>query len=405
MDYIAICKAFYAATGIPVVLMRCRKTGDFEYGEAIGEVLFSSLEYVTAIPAKKAWTVFYDLRNPVFCRLTPDIEYGFLRIEGTELAIAVGPMFSIPVTDELIQKYILDAETPIQYREQIGEILNSIPVVSHSRYAWLLAFLNMVINRQGFDVEMVYDVTGLQPETMLRRAVEDRQKRLETETLHTSYRAEQQLYAVIREGDLSRLDKFLSVTVGSYKEGRMASSPLRHAKNIFITSIARLVFLSAIPGGMDAEQAQQLMDVYIQECEQLSTIEAVQMLQYSMVRDFTIRIGKAKLPEGISVEVHAAAEFIRCHINTSITVADVAAHVGRSASHMIHRFKDEMNCTIGEYISQCRLEEAASLLRHSDKSLADISSYLCFSSQPYFQNVFKKKYGVTPMQYRKRSIK
>lgn len=29
-------------------------------------------------------------------------------------------------------------------------------------------------------------------------------------------------------------------------------------------------------------------------------------------------------------------------------------------------------------------------------TLAEISSYLCFSSQSYFQNVFKKEYGVTP---------
>lgn len=34
-------------------------------------------------------------------------------------------------------------------------------------------------------------------------------------------------------------------------------------------------------------------------------------------------------------------------------------------------------------------------------TLAEISSYLCFSSQSYFQNVFKKEYGVTPMQYRR----
>lgn len=51
-----------------------------------------------------------------------------------------------------------------------------------------------------------------------------------------------------------------------------------------------------------------------------------------------------------------------------------------------------------------KLEEAKSLLTYSDKSLGEISSYLSFSSQSYFQNVFKKKYGITPLQYRNRSL-
>ena len=51
------------------------------------------------------------------------------------------------------------------------------------------------------------------------------------------------------------------------------------------------------------------------------------------------------------------------------------------------------------------LEEAKSLLTYSDKTLSEISNYLCFSSQAYFQTVFKKKYGLTPKQYRNQTHK
>lgn len=56
--------------------------------------------------------------------------------------------------------------------------------------------------------------------------------------------------------------------------------------------------------------------------------------------------------------------------------------------------------SVNDYITLRRMKEAASLLRYTDKSLGEISSYLCFSSQSYFQNVFKKHYGITPLQYR-----
>jgi AraC-like DNA-binding protein len=72
---------------------------------------------------------------------------------------------------------------------------------------------------------------------------------------------------------------------------------------------------------------------------------------------------------------------------------------------MMRRFREELGIHIGTFITRCKLEEAKILLTYSDKSLADISNYFCFSSQSYFQNVFKKQYGITPMQYRKNTQK
>ena len=64
-----------------------------------------------------------------------------------------------------------------------------------------------------------------------------------------------------------------------------------------------------------------------------------------------------------------------------------------------------MGFTIGSFITRCKLEEAKSLLTYSEKSLAEISNYLCFSSQPHFQSLFKKQYHMTPLEYRKKSQK
>jgi AraC-like DNA-binding protein len=47
------------------------------------------------------------------------------------------------------------------------------------------------------------------------------------------------------------------------------------------------------------------------------------------------------------------------------------------------------------------MAEACDLLTYSHTPLSEISAYLGFSSQSYFQNVFKKQFGMTPMQYRK----
>jgi len=88
-----------------------------------------------------------------------------------------------------------------------------------------------------------------------------------------------------------------------------------------------------------------------------------------------------------------------------IQIQDVANNIYRSKSYVITNFKKELGINVGAYITRCKLEEAKNLLAFTDKSLAEISDYLCYSSQSYFQNSFKKKYKVTPLQYRRNQQK
>ena len=116
--------------------------------------------------------------------------------------------------------------------------------------------------------------------------------------------------------------------------------------------------------------------------------------------EFCRLAGKNKIPKGLSSDVFTAMSYIRGHVDSAISVQDVADATHRSPSFITQQFRKELGITPGAFISRCKLEEAKSLLLFSDKSLAEISSHLCYSSQGYFQNVFKKKFGMTPLQYR-----
>ena len=53
----------------------------------------------------------------------------------------------------------------------------------------------------------------------------------------------------------------------------------------------------------------------------------------------------------------------------------------------MRRFKAETGMRVGDYITKCKLEEACDLLVYGERTLAEISAYLGYSSQSYFQNV------------------
>ena len=99
------------------------------------------------------------------------------------------------------------------------------------------------------------------------------------------------------------MQNFLKNNTLQLEEGRLAKTPIRHAKNLFIVTAIKTAVLGAIPGGVDIEKTYQLLDLYIQECEALQSLEKIQALQYSMILDFCQQAGETKIPAGISREV------------------------------------------------------------------------------------------------------
>ena len=67
---------------------------------------------------------------------------------------------------------------------------------------------------------------------------------------------------------------------------------------------------------------------------------------------------------------------------------------------LCERFHHETSVTINDFIVELKIEEAKRLLLLTDKPIAQISEYLGFSSQSYFQNVFRKMTGLTPNTFR-----
>ena len=69
-------------------------------------------------------------------------------------------------------------------------------------------------------------------------------------------------------------------------------------------------------------------------------------------------------------------------------------------SDMGYMFVDETGRTITEYIKEQKLEAAAYQLKHTNETSAAITRIFQFSSESYFIQIFKKKYGITPREFR-----
>lgn len=94
-------------------------------------------------------------------------------------------------------------------------------------------------------------------------------------------------------------------------------------------------------------------------------------------------------------------KYISAHVTEKISTTEIAENLGISRGYLSTRFKDVIGVSVTDYINAQKIREAKQLLKFSDKSLVAISNYLSFSSQSYFQNVFKSFTGKTPTEFRK----
>lgn len=94
-------------------------------------------------------------------------------------------------------------------------------------------------------------------------------------------------------------------------------------------------------------------------------------------------------------------KYIEDNLDNEITIKDLCDefHVARGTLFAI--FKLEFNDTIGKFILKKRIEKAQTLLATTETSINDIAVAAGFSDHNYFTRIFKKKTGLTPVQYRK----
>ncbi len=68
---------------------------------------------------------------------------------------------------------------------------------------------------------------------------------------------------------------------------------------------------------------------------------------------------------------------------------------------LCHTFREKTGMTLSEYVLEKRLSKAESMLRKGVRPVGEIALELGFSSVSYFCSVFNKKYGMSPLAYRK----
>ena len=181
--------------------------------------------------------------------------------------------------------------------------------------------------------------------------------------------------------------------------GKMSSSELRQQKYSFIC-MATLASRAAIRGGLQAEAAFSLSDLYCQRIDLLSDLTHIQNMTFTMLTDYCDRVRDIQKRPAVSPVIENCLSYISVHLHETINLAQLSAHCGLCSRSLSLRFKKEVGMGIPEYIHREKMQEAEYLLQHSAYSISEITSFLNYPSQSYFTQTFKTYWGMTPQQFR-----
>ncbi|HLG26760.1 MAG TPA: helix-turn-helix transcriptional regulator, partial [Paenisporosarcina sp.] len=115
---------------------------------------------------------------------------------------------------------------------------------------------------------------------------------------------------------------------------------------------------------------------------------------------FVSVISERKQPTFSHQTVNKVILFINDEVESELSVEDIAKQFHVSTSHLSRIFRENVGITLVEYLNVRRVEESQYYLRHTNKTISDISQQYHFCNQSYFTRIFKKYTEVTPKQFR-----
>ena len=102
-----------------------------------------------------------------------------------------------------------------------------------------------------------------------------------------------------------------------------------------------------------------------------------------------------------NVRTGIAKKFIEDNLEKNLTVEDVANYCHICKRQLTRNFIESEGISPARYITDEKMKKISEYVKYSELSVKQISEKFSYSSDCYFNNAFKKYFGMTPYTYRK----
>lgn len=208
------------------------------------------------------------------------------------------------------------------------------------------------------------------------------------------------LFLLVQEGNVDGFKEAFNITVDAYPTvGRISSSARKQVEYLTV-SLVNTFMIAAIFGGVYPPEANWVADRALSRLSSFKKLDELPALVYDEAVELCHLVQEAKRSDSGNFYVEQAKQYLSTHLTQDVHVADVAEAVGLSPTYLSRLFKRCCGQTMREYLVGERVKAAQRLLETDGRSIAQIAALLRFCDQSYFTQVFRRRTGLTPRQYR-----
>lgn len=96
-----------------------------------------------------------------------------------------------------------------------------------------------------------------------------------------------------------------------------------------------------------------------------------------------------------------AVQFIRKNLKNKLSVEEISHAARTNGSTLNFKFRKELSCSVGEFITEERMKKACRLLANTTYTIGEIAIRCGFENIYYFSTAFRKYQGKSPTEFRK----
>lgn len=111
------------------------------------------------------------------------------------------------------------------------------------------------------------------------------------------------------------------------------------------------------------------------------------------------------MDKDVSVNMRDVIDYVDANYMKELTLDKIGAAFDISPNYLSRKFKKKTGKNFVQYINDKRMERAVELLEGTDMTVVKISELVGFNDQQYFHKLFKRYYGVTPIEFRMEKFK
>lgn len=235
--------------------------------------------------------------------------------------------------------------------------------------------------------------------TPVHQAIRDSEENYVNETFWRIYPS----FLHIRNGDAASLRETLDIQLVQYDFRQRFTRDEKKQLEYMAVSLVNTFMIAGIEGGVYPPEANWIADRALHRLLLSRDPSEVPAIIEDTAFLLCEKVSEAKKKDTGDPHVEKAKQYMLTHISQPITAEDIAAHAGLSRYHLSRLFRRLTGQTMTEYLTGQRVEAAMQLLASGSLEIRQIAALLCFCDQSHFTQVFRKKTGMTPAQYRRRN--